>query len=218
VGGLDLRLWIELTDVAPELFEQAYDDDNLDTILNRRRLLFSYFRASTETTEEAERLAFALAAVVFPAFRPQRKRAPGSPGRPPAARPKYEVPFLENLAKAYDSKKSEIKSKSTTSTRRVYTTFLKENPDFANKLKVGGKPLSLSSFNKLLAVGRLSCKYSVFWYKDLAGVLPLHARIPGKYVTIYPVGSTVYSDPCYWPNLVVSPWLTPDFVLPDLQQ
>jgi hypothetical protein len=177
---MDLRRWIDLPEVPPELLEQAYDDDDLATILNRRRLLFSYFGASTETKEEAERLAFAVVAFVFPAFRPRSAQHSKRPGRHPSIRPKYEVQFLRRVAAAYDSTKRQVKSNSTVPTQRIYEIFKKEYPILANQLQVGGKPLTLGSFKKLLAVGRSACKHEVIWHKDFLNILPFHLKRSGN--------------------------------------
>src|SRR4029077_3181452 len=126
-GRCELRTWINLPHVPPELFEQAREEDDLEIVMARRQKLFSYFGASPDTKEGSDKLWFALAAAVFPAFRPGRKNySPKRPGRRPAARPKYEVDFLEKVARAYDRKEREIKSKSTISAKRLYGMLLKE--------------------------------------------------------------------------------------------
>jgi hypothetical protein len=186
---VDLRIWINLPDVPPELFDQAYHGDNISIVLARRRELFSYFRASTETQEEAEKLAFALAAAVFPAFRPRYADPRKCPGRPPANRPKYEAEFLRKVAEAYDNTKSDVKSKSTAPIGRIYEIFLKENQILADQLQVQGKPLTLGSFNKLLVVGRLARKHGVIWYKP---PLRYSLKRSGDYVAINEVVAGVY--------------------------
>jgi hypothetical protein len=188
------RIWIKLPNVPSELFDQAREGDDLEIVLARRQKLFSYFCASPETREGLEKLAYALAALVFPAFafRPRREHPPGRPGRPPAARPKYEVAFLEKVARAHDRKKREIKSKNTISTKRLYEMFLKENPDFGKKLQVRGKPLKLSSFNKLLSVGRSACNYYVTWYKDALSGLPGNAKKSGEYLIMRLSGRAIH--------------------------
>jgi hypothetical protein len=184
-----LRIGIDLPYVPPELFEQAFDDDDADIVLARKRELFSYFRASVETKEEAEKLAFALAAAIFPAFRP-RSLDPATPrGRRRAARPKYEVEFLRQIAEAYDNKKSQVKSESTTTVARIYKLFLKENPELAAQLQVKGAPLTVGSFQKLLTVGRMARDFNVIWHK---GKVPYSLNRSGEYVAINPIVAGVY--------------------------
>jgi hypothetical protein len=184
-----LRIWIDLPDVPPELLEPWYEDDDLDIQLARRRELFSYFGASVATKKEAEKLAFALAASVFPAFRIRSADSPKRPGRPPAAMPKYKVEFLRQVAQAFDDTKSKVKNESTILARRIYEIFLKENPILANLLQIGGKPLTFGSFKKLLAVGRMARKHDVIWHKH---TLPHCLKRSGEYVAISPVVAGVY--------------------------
>lgn len=188
-GGLDLRTWINLPDVPPELLEEAYDEDDLDIVLYRRGLLFAYFGASTETKEEAEKLAFALAAAVFPVFRPRSVDPSKRPGRHPSFSPKYKVEFLRHVAEAYDNTKRAVKSNSEAPTSRIYQLFLKENTNLANQLQVRGQSLTLGSFKKLLAVGRMARKYDVIWHK---APLRYSLRRSGEYVAINPVVACVY--------------------------
>ncbi len=188
----DLRSWIDLPDVPPELLEQACDDDDRDTILKRQRLLLSYFRASTDTKEEAEKLAFALAAVIFRGFRPRKADRPRPLGRRPAVRPKYEVDFLERVARAYDRKKRKIKCQSTISTKRLYEIVLKENPNFGEKLQVGGQTLSLGTFNRLLTIGRSACNYHVTWYKDASSSLSENAKKWGDHLILCLPGRAIH--------------------------
>jgi hypothetical protein len=188
-----LRTWINLPDVPPELFEQAREGDDLEIVIARKRKLFSYFGASPDTIEGSDKLWIAIAAAVFPAFRPGRKNySPKRPGRSPAVRPKYEVDFLEKVARAYDGEKREIKSRMAISAKRLYEIFLKENPVFGKKLQVRGKPLELSSFIKLLAVGRYACNYYVTWYKEASIGLPLNAKKSGKYLIMCLSGRAIH--------------------------
>jgi hypothetical protein len=184
-----LRIWIELPDVPPELLEQWYEGDDLDIVLARRRELYSYFGASVETKKEAEKLAFALAEAMFPAFRKQSADPPKRPGRPPAAMPKYQVEFLRQVAQAFDDTKSKVKNESTTLSSRIYQIFLRENPILANLLRVGRKHLTFGSFKKLLAVGRMAREHDVIWHKH---TLPYYLKRSGDYVAINPVVAGVY--------------------------
>jgi hypothetical protein len=181
-----------LPNVPGELFEQSYDDDNLDARRNRLGLLFSYFRAST-----AEELALAMAASMFPAFRPRSAQRPKLPGRRPSIRPKYEVLLLMNVAAAYGSTKRRVKSTSAAPPSRIYGIFRKEHPRLANQLQVRGNPLKLGSFKKLLTVGRLALKQQVVWYKDLLEIstletLPLCGKRVGKYIAVNPSTTLFY--------------------------
>jgi hypothetical protein len=191
-GAAKLRIWIDLPDAPSALFEQARHGDDDAAVLARRRALFSYFGASVETKEEAEKLVFALAATLFPAFRQRSEEARKRPGRRPAFRPKYQV----------------FKSHSET---RIYQIFLKTNPALANELQVQGKPLQLGSFKKLLTVGRSSRKYMVLWYRDLLSVFPIHLKTRREYITIYHDIAFCY-DSLYWPGFVSPLWLDPHLV------
>lgn len=180
-----MRIWIDLSDAPSVLFEQARHGGDAAFILARRHALFSYFGASVETKEEAERLVFALAARLFPAFRVRSEKPRKHLGRPPAFRPKYEVEFLERVAEAYDKTKTKVKIYSTIPTARIYQLFLKDNPRIANEFRVQGKPLQLGSFKKLLTVGRSARKYMALWHRDFLGVFPAAWNARGEYITIY---------------------------------
>jgi hypothetical protein len=196
-----------LPDVPSVLFEQARHGDDDAVVMARRLALFSYFGASMETKEESDKLAFALAAKIFPAFRQRSEEPRKGPGRRPTFRPKYEVQFLQRVAKAYDDTKNKAKSRSITQTSRIYQIFLKENPDLANELQVQGKPLRLGSFKKLLTVGRSARKYMVLWYRDLLSIFPARLQTRREYITIYHDRAVCY-DNLYWPGFFVSPlWL-----------
>jgi hypothetical protein len=181
-----------MPNVPVELFEQSYDDHNLDARRNRLGLLFSYFRAST-----AEELALAMAASMFPAFRPRSAQRPKLPGRRPSIRPKYEVLLLMNVAAAYGSTKRRVKSTSAAPPSRIYGIFRKEHPRLANQLQVRGNPLKLGSFKKLLTVGRLALKQEIVWYKDLLEIftletLPLCEKRFGEYIAVNPSATLFY--------------------------
>jgi hypothetical protein len=189
VGAAKLRrIWIRLPDVPPELFKQARHDDGPAVVLARQRALFSYFGASTKTKEEAEKLVFALAAAMFPAFRPRSEKPPKRPGRRPAQRPKYEVELLRQVAEAYENTKS-----TRTAPISRYVKFLKENPILANRIQVGGEPLRLGSFNKLLVVGRLARKQKVIWHKDF----PLSPKRSGYVAVNSRTLAAVYNKFCF---------------------
>jgi hypothetical protein len=168
-GGPKLRVRIELPNVPLALLEQAQPDDDLSIVLARRRALFECFglNASADTKQEAEKLVSAMAAKMFPAYRQRSKEFPKRPGRPPAYRPKHEVKFLKEVAEAYDNTKNKVKNYRTAPPSYIYKIFLQKNPILANKLKVQGRPLQLSSFNKLLAVGRSARNQNVVWHKDV---------------------------------------------------
>ena len=193
-GGPKLRVRIDLPNVPLELLEQAQSDDDLSIVRARRRALFESFglNPSADTKQEAEKLVSAIAAKMFPALRQRSKEFPKRPGRPPAYRPKHEVNFLKEVAEAYDNTKNKVKNYRTAPPSHIYKIFLKENPILANKLKVQGRPLQLSSFNKLLAVGRSARNYYVTWYKDALSDLPDDAKKSREYLIMRLAGRAIH--------------------------
>jgi len=185
-----LRKVIELPDDIPaEFFEEFVAGDpneeyeqqslllhrHLDSRRNARELLFQYFNIpyrkdaiwpDVRTKVDAENLAFAIAALIFPAFRPVSEYMPKKRGGRRAklkGRPKYEVSFLIEVADAIDKFRHDSNLNRTLSSIS-YNRFLNLNPHIAKHLRVNAYPLRFSSFKKYLSLGRTARDLGVIWH------------------------------------------------------
>jgi hypothetical protein len=191
-----VRRWVKLPNIPPGLREPAKVGEGLDVVLERRRLLFSYFGASVDTKEQAEELVFLLAAVLFPAFRkplPAKRR-----GRPPAWDPKYKVEFLREVAETYDRIKAhvgrimaDVGEDAETPADTIYGKLLRDNPNMARQLHVGEnkRNLKLSTFLKLLSIGRRAQDNKVIWSPVAGGFF---VERFGEHIVLHPDVAKVY--------------------------
>jgi len=125
--------------IPPELLKSARRDDDRFVERERRRLLLSYFGGSVETREQAEKLIFELAAVLFPAF---GKPPPLTrPGRPKTWRSKYSIEFLNDVAEAFGRTKATVTKNADMPFELIYRKFLKDKAKLAERLR-GQGPLA----------------------------------------------------------------------------
>ena len=149
-----MRIWIELPDLPPELLRPAREDDDFTVQQQRRETLFRYFRASVDTKEEAERLAFSLPAAMLPAFKTCPTKLKKQPGRPRIISPKQYIAFLWQLAERFEQYKKRVSDHNEVPFTRVYSKFLATNLDQATRLKFAGKHHTPAIFRKLLTTGK----------------------------------------------------------------
>jgi hypothetical protein len=176
-----MRKIISLPDDLPEgLFEELPDIEDLPVWIARVQGLFRYFGVRYEgqvsvtprSKQDAEKLAFSLAALIFPIFRTRRGEMSASDlsnprGRPKASKPKYSIKFLIEIATLYEQIKENTSIGGTLAPKYIYRKLLEQHPSVTERLRVNGKPVQLSSFSKLLASGRSARDVGIIWHLEL---------------------------------------------------